>query len=233
MHELKDFRLNFENRGWPLGAGFRFTLYDAQPKLSMMNPFISLWITERSSGICIIEAHFREGVIDAKQTDLLSGFIVALLEIADEIKADGIEHVQLGNARIIYDVNPKYVIVCWVDPDAKPKAVARVIEKVRERFDANYAQKLTEKGVKVDDFDRFHEDIDQIWEGAGHRTRLKFLEGRKIPSLEGARATVSRGMKKLKGAAARGRRALGKVKKSVTNKVHTVKERRKSKKSNS
>ncbi len=198
-----------------------------------MDPFISLWITERSSGICIVESHFREDAIDAKQTDLLSGFIVALLEIANEIKADGIEHVQLGNARIIYDINPRYIIVSWVDPDAKPKTVARVIEKVRERFDAGYAQKLEKFSGKIDDFDGFHADIDQIWEGAGHRTRLKFLEGRKLPSLEGARSTVSRGIKKLKSAVARGRRSLGKVKKSVKNKMHNIKERRKSKKSNS
>ncbi len=197
-----------------------------------MDPFISLWITDRSSGICIVEAHFREDAIDAKQTDILSGFIVALLEIANEIKADGIEHVQLGNARIIYDINPQYIIVSWVDPDAKPKAVAKVIEKVRERFDANYAHKLDKWGGKIDDFDGFHADIDALWEGAGRRTRLKFLVGRKLPSLEGARATVSRGVKKLKSAAARGRRSLGKVKKSVKNKVRNIRERRRFKKNN-
>ncbi len=192
-----------------------------------MDPFISLWITDRLSGICIVEAHFREGVLDPKQTDLLSGFIVALLELSNEIKADGIEHVQLGNARLVYDINPRYIIVSWVVPDAKPKVVARVIEKVRERFDANYAQKLEKWGGKIDDFDGFHADIDQLWEGAGHRTHLKFLEGRKLPSLVGARATVSRGIKKLKSAGSRGRRKLGKVKKSIKGKVQNIRQRRK------
>lgn len=196
-----------------------------------MDPFISLWITERLSGICIVEAHFRESAIDPKQTDLLSGFIVALLEIANEINADGIEHIQLGNARIVYDINPRYIIVSWVDPDAKPKVVARHIEKVRDSFNANYASKLETWSGKIDDFDGFHADIDHLWEGAGHRTHLKFLEGRKLPSLDGARASVSRGIKKLKSAAARGKRSLGRVKKSITNKANKIKKRLSSKKS--
>ncbi|GAB4313755.1 MAG: hypothetical protein Kow0069_15020 [Promethearchaeota archaeon] len=145
----------------------------------LRSPLRSLWVIARESGVCAFEASFGDAGAEDPPADLVAGLLVAFSAFAEEVRAERIEHVQMANARLVFDANELRVLVLWTDPEADWGLVRDFMDRVRDAFDRKYASRLVGWNGDVSAFAGFSGDVDAALEAtrAGRRNPLRALLG--------------------------------------------------------
>ncbi|MHA1731837.1 MAG: hypothetical protein ACTSU5_07830 [Promethearchaeota archaeon] len=127
-----------------------------------MKDFRHLLVIERETGVCIFETQFKRRSSDDLDPDLLGGFLLALFELSKEMNAGGIEHVQLGNVKIVYNIQPELMVVAIVEPGAKNDEIRDTVNLIQRRFREKYGDALASFSGNVTPFEGFTEDLGEI-----------------------------------------------------------------------
>lgn len=125
-----------------------------------------LWILENLSGICLFEEIYSDFTKEGISTDLITSFLSALLSFANEAFTDAIQHIQLSNRKILFELTKNVLFVAIVSAkipatDTEIKYAIRKIAKVfNKKFKSSF--KDGSSGGKVSVFNSFSDDLRKI-----------------------------------------------------------------------
>lgn len=125
-----------------------------------------LWILENLSGICLFEEIYSDFTKEGISTDLITSFLSALLSFANEAFTDAVQHIQLSNRKILFELTKQVLFVVAINAkasvtDAEIKYAIRKIAKVfNKKFKSSF--KDGSCGGKVSVFNSFSGDLRKI-----------------------------------------------------------------------
>jgi len=125
-----------------------------------------LWILENLSGICLFEEIYNDFTKEGISTDLITSFLSALLGFVNEAFTDAIQHIQLSNRKILFELTKNVLFVVAINAkasatDAEIKYAIRKIAKVfNKKFKSSF--KDGSSGGKVSVFNSFSDDLRKI-----------------------------------------------------------------------
>lgn len=119
----------------------------------------NLWIIEKESGVCIFEQGFMEITTDP---DLISGFLIAMLNFGKELNDNEIQAIQFDNLKIHFKSGDKYIMAIAVTGTASIIDVDNFLDLMTKEFEDKYSNKLIEWDNNISDFTEFGTYIEQI-----------------------------------------------------------------------
>lgn len=126
-----------------------------------MDGLIKLWIIEKESGVCIFEQTFEE--IQIIDSDLISGFFVAMMSFAQETTKQTIEFIQLKQIRIAFRFLYRFIFAVATEHDVEYQDTEQFLQNIQERFETKYKNILQQGFVgEVTIFNNFAQDIEDI-----------------------------------------------------------------------
>jgi hypothetical protein len=128
-----------------------------------MEGILKFWIFDRYSGFCIFEQTFEE-LPGNVNSDLIGGFMIAILSFAREIANEEIQFLQLKHIRISYHISEKYIICVATSNDTDVERTELALNAVHRKFDAQY-HAIFEGGIvnDVSVFNNFAADLEHIF----------------------------------------------------------------------
>ncbi|MHA1821459.1 MAG: hypothetical protein ACTSU2_01855 [Promethearchaeota archaeon] len=123
------------------------------------NWLYNVWIIEKDSGICIFEQNFKELKVNS---DLISGFLVAMLNFGKEIADNDIKSINFQELKIFYSIQNKFLLIIAVKEDTDPKDVDDFLQLISEKFDKEYVPKLEKWDGNTDIFLPFGDYIESL-----------------------------------------------------------------------
>jgi len=126
-----------------------------------MHGLIKLWIIEKESGILIFEQVFEE--IQIIDSDLISGFFVAMMSFAQETTNQEIEFIQLKQIRISFKLLYRFIFAIATEHDVEYEETEEFLKKIHERFESKYKNVLQQGFVgETSIFNNFAQDIEDV-----------------------------------------------------------------------
>ncbi|QEE15940.1 hypothetical protein DSAG12_01767 [Promethearchaeum syntrophicum] len=103
----------------------------------MVKDIFKLMIIHRAASVCIFEQSFNElpGEVDEV---VLSGYLVAILALSEEIAKQPINYMQLNTLRISFNVFDKYVMVLITKNEIKYNETLRILQNLSRKFNEKY-----------------------------------------------------------------------------------------------
>ena len=105
----------------------------------MVKDIFKLMIIHREASICIFEQTFNElpGEVDEVS---LSGYLVAILALSEEIAKQPIHYMQLNTIRISFqkNVSDNYIMVLITKNEIKYTKTLQILQNLSERFNEKY-----------------------------------------------------------------------------------------------
>jgi hypothetical protein len=138
-----------------------------------MEGLLKLWIIHRQIGAVIFEQTFDDMPTDIN-SDMIGGFLIAILSFSEEIAKQEIEYLQLKDMRLIYHIAPKYIIAVATNNRKNYDSIENALSKVETRFEENYSSILKNFTGEISVFNNFGSDIEGIFDTKSKS--LKFLE---------------------------------------------------------
>ena len=94
-------------------------------------------IIHRVASVCVFEQSFNElpGEVDEV---VLSGYLVAILALSEEIAKQPIRYMQLNTLRISFNVFDKYVMVLITKNEIKYSETIQILQNLSEKFNEKY-----------------------------------------------------------------------------------------------
>lgn len=141
-----------------------------------MNGLNKLWIIHREAGVCVFEQSFEE-LPKNINSDMIGGFLIAILSFSQEMADQEIEFLQLKNLRIIYHITPQYIIAVGCNQNANYKELEKLLAQVETRFELKY-HNVIGKGYSGNTtvFNDFATEVEKIFDSKS--TALKYFEER-------------------------------------------------------
>ncbi len=112
----------------------------------------NLWIIEKNSGICIFEQSYMEVNMNS---DLISGFLVAMLNFGKELANKDLQSIQFNDLKISFKEQEKYIIAIAITDNANSRDVESFMELIIKEFAEKYEDKLDNFHGQVDVFNDF------------------------------------------------------------------------------
>lgn len=185
---------------------------------SFLKDFQNLLIIERESGVCVFEGMFREDELGV-DADLMGGFLVAMLQFANELQEDTIQAIRLRKRQIVYDVSKNLIVTAAVRPGVDADAIQDTLRRIRKDFKHRYKHQLSAWDGNVEQFDAFGDQLRDLGiEAATTGTNTDAAEperrwhGRKLLNKEVLRSFLSARVDTLRKIGARGKETLHGVK---------------------
>jgi propanediol dehydratase large subunit len=140
-----------------------------------MSEILKIWIIQKDSGICVFEQSFSESAVTI-DSDLIGGFLSAILNFSDEVIKSSIQYIQLNDYLLYYDFSRDFVFVYLCEPDVSVKNIGKISEKTVKSFGTHFEQpgQLSFTG-DVSKFNTFASETEQILESKSYYH--KFLKG--------------------------------------------------------
>ena len=103
----------------------------------IVKDIFKLMIIHRAASVCIFEQTFNElpGEVDEV---VLSGYLVAILALSEEIAKQPIRYMQLNTLRISFNVFDKYVMVLITKNEIKYSETIQILQYLSEKFNEKY-----------------------------------------------------------------------------------------------
>ena len=103
----------------------------------MVKDIFKLMIIHSSASVCIFEQTFNElpGEVDEV---VLSGYLVAILALSEEIAKQPIRYIQLSTLRISFNVFDKYVMVLITKNHIEYSKTIQILQNLSEKFNEKY-----------------------------------------------------------------------------------------------
>ena len=94
-------------------------------------------IIHRRASVCVFDQSFNDlpGEVDEV---VLSGYLVAILALSEEIAKQPIHYMQLNTLRISFNVFDKYVMVLITRNEIKYSKTIQILQKLSEKFNEKY-----------------------------------------------------------------------------------------------
>jgi Na+/phosphate symporter len=129
-----------------------------------MKGILKFWIFDRKSGFCLFEQTFEE-LPGNLQSDLIGGFMIAILSFAQEIAQQEIEYLQLKKLRISYHLSENCIICIATENETDMQETTLALDAVQKKFDEQYHQ-IFEEGHQhiVSNFNNFASDLEHIFD---------------------------------------------------------------------
>jgi hypothetical protein len=120
-----------------------------------ISEILKFWIIQRDSGVCVFEQSFSESAMNL-DSDLIGGFISAIMNFSDEVVHSKIEFVKLKDYLLFYDFSKEFIFVYLCSEDAQVRNIKKISDRVvatfAERFELNSEQGFTGDVTKYGDF---------------------------------------------------------------------------------
>ncbi len=105
----------------------------------MVKDIFKLMIIHRAASVCIFEQTFNElpGEVDEV---VLSGYLVAIFALSEEIAKQSIHYMQLNTLRISFkkNVSDNYIMVLITKNEIKYSRILQILENLSEKFNEKY-----------------------------------------------------------------------------------------------
>ena len=103
----------------------------------MVKDIFKLMIIHSRASVCIFEQTFNElpGEVDEV---VLSGYLVAILALSEEIAKQQIRYIQLSTLRISFNVFDKYVMVLITKNQIEYSKTIQILQNLSEKFNEKY-----------------------------------------------------------------------------------------------
>ena len=99
-----------------------------------MKNIYNLWLLDRNSGICLFEQNFHEWPGKDK-SDLVAGFLYAILNISKELAEDIVSYIQLKDKyRISYRLSESLIFVV-ISLKVDQGWISAVLERIEHKFE--------------------------------------------------------------------------------------------------
>ena len=100
----------------------------------------SLWILERSSGLCIFEENYVDFTKNGITSDLIASFLSALLSFAGETFTDEIQYIKFSNRKIFFHFSDYVLFVIAINNKNTDNIIQTewIKKEIAERFKNKY-----------------------------------------------------------------------------------------------
>jgi len=99
-------------------------------------------IMDKSAGICIYDQTFEELPCEIP-TDLLGGFLIAILGFSEELIANQtIEYIQMKQIRVQYNIEGRLVMVVIAANYTDPDYIQNLLQTLQKKFSEKYADQI-------------------------------------------------------------------------------------------
>ncbi len=128
-----------------------------------METINKLWLIHREIGMCLLEQTFKPLPTDV-DSDLVSGFLTAMLSFSEQIAKEKIERIELETTAIQYYISDVYVmaVIC---PRSVSKAILKTkLDLLATEFNEKYGDVLENFTGNVDVFQDYGKKVEEIVE---------------------------------------------------------------------
>ncbi|MHA1341400.1 MAG: hypothetical protein ACTSRZ_15750 [Promethearchaeota archaeon] len=119
----------------------------------------NIWIIHKDVGVCIFEQNFRN--IDT-DSDLITGFIVAMLNFGKEIADKDLQSINFAGLKIMLSIHSHFIIALAIDENAPEPDLKMFLSLVGDEFEKRYGDCLINWNGNVDIFTDFASYIEEI-----------------------------------------------------------------------
>ncbi|MBD3352087.1 MAG: hypothetical protein GF364_11425, partial [Candidatus Lokiarchaeota archaeon] len=112
----------------------------------------NVWIIQEASGICIFEQSFMN--IDMSP-DLISGFLIAMLNFGRELTEKDLKMISFNELRIKFKKSDDLIIAIAVLDNCNDTEAAALINLIAEEFKQRYVSLLEHFSGDTSQFDEF------------------------------------------------------------------------------
>jgi hypothetical protein len=121
------------------------------------------WIIHKGSGLTMFSQEF-EGLASSSDSDIVGGFLVAILGFAQEMAGQDIDFMQLKDMRISYSIQGDYVMVAITSNSADPDRIRAMLNLVQNKFIEKYSVILAKELHDISKFYDFAKVTEKIFE---------------------------------------------------------------------
>jgi len=119
----------------------------------------NIWIIHKENGVCIFEQNFKN--IETN-SDLITGFIVAILNFGKEIADKNLQSIVFAGLKIMISIYDRFIIALAIDEDAPELDVKMFLEIVYDEFEKRYGNFLLNFNGDVSIFSDFESFIETL-----------------------------------------------------------------------
>jgi hypothetical protein len=133
-------------------------------------PILHFWLIHKSSGITIFSQQFQS-FSNEVDSDLVGGFIVAILGFAKEIAQQNIDYMQMSDLRLQYCIQNDFIMAVLTSNQVEISRIQLLLEHVYKKFCDKYGN-MTNLNMLCDvrPFQSFAKITEEIFE-----TETKYL----------------------------------------------------------
>lgn len=109
---------------------------------STMDGLHKFLIMDKSAGICIYDQTFEELPCEIP-TDLLGGFLIAILGFSEElIKNQTVEYIQMKQIRVQFHIEGRLVMAVIASNSTDPEYIQNTLKILQKKFSEKYAEQI-------------------------------------------------------------------------------------------
>jgi len=128
-------------------------------------------IMDKSAGICIYDQTFEELPCEIP-TDLLGGFLIAILGFSEELIANQtVEYIQMKQIRVQFHIEGRLVMTVIASNSTDPEFIQNTLKTLQKKFSEKYADQI--KRDYFCDVSCFHNFASEV--AAAFQTETKYL----------------------------------------------------------
>jgi hypothetical protein len=128
-----------------------------------MDDLLVFWILHKNSGICLFEQKFAT-MSETFETDLVGGFLIAILGFSEEIVSQEVDYVQLQDLRICYNISDDFVMALITNNNIEPEKANGMLNHVQKKFQEKYQTQIQNKFFSdVTPFRSFATEVEKIF----------------------------------------------------------------------
>jgi hypothetical protein len=128
-------------------------------KLKVSNYIQSIWILELKSGINVFEQNYSDVPMDS---DLISGFFMALKNFGREITHGEIEEIAFNNMKIFLKSSKNLLLACSATEIASKKAMNELLDVILFEFEHQYGSIFTNWAGNCEIFLPFQDFVQRL-----------------------------------------------------------------------
>ena len=121
----------------------------------------SLFVLHKESGIAVFIQNFTPFPTNMDM-DIIGGFLIAILNFAQEVAQQSIELIQLSQLKISYTITSKFVFILFSDFTLDQIWIKKKLNTIQETFYQKYEESINNFYGNINLFKNFAPDVESI-----------------------------------------------------------------------
>ena len=123
-----------------------------------------LFILQRNSGLCIIDATLGEFPNDTDQNGLLiSGLLTSFMHFTNHIIGEEIRLFETKSFRIVFSLTEELIVAIIMDRKGPVQIAEKILERLKKLFTKHYAQEIKRSfSGDISGFSDFEKKIEEV-----------------------------------------------------------------------